>query len=121
MSSAPNRIASKSYGTVSAEQRQQMSGLAFVEGLADGTLPLNTIARTLGYDIVEASEGRVVVTAEPNATHLNPAGTVHGGLAATMLDSAMGLAVQTTVLESVRVMLAERGEPDRVVLRERPA
>lgn len=72
-----------------------MTGLEFVQGLADGTLPLNTIAETLCYDIVEATEGRVVITALPNGAHLNPAGTVHGGLAATLLDSAMGLAIQT--------------------------
>nr|WP_315742179.1 MULTISPECIES: PaaI family thioesterase [unclassified Bradyrhizobium] len=70
-----------------------MSGLQFVQGLADGTLPLNTIARTLGYDVAEASKGRVVVTALPTEAHLNPAGTVHGGLAATLLDSCMGLAI----------------------------
>nr|WP_316168194.1 MULTISPECIES: PaaI family thioesterase [unclassified Bradyrhizobium] len=70
-----------------------MSGLQFVQGLADGTLPLNTIARTLGYDVAEASKGRVVVTAMPTDAHLNPAGTVHGGLAATLLDSCMGLAI----------------------------
>ncbi|HZB57362.1 MAG TPA: PaaI family thioesterase [Reyranella sp.] len=87
----------KTYGTVSADVQKQMSGLEFVKGLADGTLPLNTIARTLGYDIVEAESGRVVVTAEPTADHLNPAGTVHGGLAATMLDSCMGLAIQSTL------------------------
>jgi hypothetical protein len=40
--------ASKTYGTVSADRRREMSGLEFVQGLADGTLPLNTIARTLG-------------------------------------------------------------------------
>jgi uncharacterized protein (TIGR00369 family) len=67
--------------------------------LADGTLPLNTIARTLGYDVCEAESGRVVVAAEPSEAHLNPAGTVHGGLAATMLDSCMGLAIQS-VLET---------------------
>jgi uncharacterized protein (TIGR00369 family) len=60
-----------------------------------GTLPLNTMAEILGYDIVEAERGRVVITAEPKEIHLNPAGTVHGGLAATMLDSCMGLAVQS--------------------------
>jgi hypothetical protein len=80
----------RTYGTVSADDQKQMSGLEFVKGLADGTLPLNTIARTLGYDVVEAESGRVVVTAQPTADHLNPAGTVHGGLAATMLDSCMG-------------------------------
>jgi uncharacterized protein (TIGR00369 family) len=87
----------KTYGTVSADDQKQMSGLEFVRGLADGTLPLNTIARTLGYDVVEAESGRVIVTAEPTADHLNPAGTVHGGLAATILDSCMGLAIQSTL------------------------
>ena len=89
--------AAKTFGTVSAEKRNQMSGIEFVQGLADGTLPLNTIARTLGYDVSEAVSGRVVVTAEPGGNLLNPAGTVHGGFAATLLDSCMGLAVQTTL------------------------
>jgi uncharacterized protein (TIGR00369 family) len=87
----------KSYGTVSAEQRQGMTGLDFVQGLASGMLPLNTIAQTLGYDVVEAEHGRVVITLVPSAAHLNPAGTVHGGLTATLLDSCMGLAVQSTL------------------------
>ena len=91
----------KTYGTVAAEQQRAMSGLAFVQGLVDGTLPLNMIARSLGYDIAEAESGRVVVTAEPSEIHLNPAGTVHGGLAATMLDSCMGLAVQSTLAPGV--------------------
>ncbi len=95
------RIASKTYGTVSADRRKEMSGLEFVQGLVDGTLPLNTIAQTLGYDVTEAASGRVVVTAEPSGAHLNPAGTVHGGLAATLLDSCMGLAVQTTLEKGV--------------------
>ncbi|TMJ21518.1 MAG: PaaI family thioesterase [Alphaproteobacteria bacterium] len=88
---------SKTYGTVSADRQQEMSGLEFVQGLVDGTLPLNTIAQTLRYDVSEAENGRVVVTAEPSAIHLNPAGTVHGGFAATLLDSCMGLAVQSTL------------------------
>lgn len=91
---------SKSYGTVDPERRKQMTGLEFVRGLVNGTLPLNTIAQTLGYDIVEAESGRVVVTMVPTGAHLNPAGTVHGGLTATLLDSCMGLAVQTTLEKS---------------------
>jgi uncharacterized protein (TIGR00369 family) len=94
-------MASKSYGTVSAEQRRAMGGLAFVQGLASGTLPLNTIAQTLGYDVTEVESGRVVVTLIPNDSHLNPAGTVHGGLAATLLDSAMGLAIWSTLEKSL--------------------
>ena len=91
----------KSYGTVSAERRREMSGLEFVKGLADGTLPLNMLAQTLGYDVVEAERGRVVIATEPGDRHLNPAGTVHGGFSATLLDSCMGLAVQSTLEKGV--------------------
>jgi uncharacterized protein (TIGR00369 family) len=91
----PQRVASRTYGTVPVDRQKEMSGLVFVQGLAEGTLPLNTIARTLGYDVTEVESGRVVVTAEPSDIHLNPAGTVHGGFAATLLDSCMGLAVQS--------------------------
>ena len=97
----PSGIISRTYGTVGADKQKEMTGLEFVQGLADGTLPLNTIAKTLGYDITEAESGRVVVTAEPKDIHLNPAGTVHGGLAATMLDSCMGLAIQSTLDKGV--------------------
>jgi uncharacterized protein (TIGR00369 family) len=96
-----SRVASRTYGTVSVEQQKAMTGLEFVQGLTDGTLPLNTIAKTLGYEITEAESGRVVVTAEPRDIHLNPAGTVHGGLAATMLDSCMGLAIQSTLEKGI--------------------
>jgi len=92
-----SRVADKTYGTVAADRQKEMSGLEFVKGLVDGTLPLNTIARTLGYDITEVESGRVVITAEPNMTQLNPAGTVHGGFSATLLDSCMGLAVLSTL------------------------
>ena len=92
---------SKTYGTVAPDKRQELSGLEFVQGLVDGTLPLNTIARTLGYDVAEVANGRVVVTALPNDTHLNPSGTVHGGLAATLLDSCMGLAIWSTLEKGV--------------------
>jgi len=97
----PCRVVTRTYGTVSADRQREMTGLEFVKGLADGTLPLNTIARTLGYEIAKAESGRVVVTAEPRDIHLNPAGTVHGGLAATMLDSCMGLAIQSTLEKGI--------------------
>lgn len=91
----------KSYGVVSPERQREMTGLEFVRGLVEGSLPLNTMARALLYDIVEAEEGRVVITATPSAEHLNPAGTLHGGVAATLLDSCMGLAVLTTLAKGV--------------------
>jgi uncharacterized protein (TIGR00369 family) len=85
----------KYFGVIDAEHQRAMSGLELVRGLVEGTLPLNTMAKTLGYDIIEVSKGRVVAAAEPQPGQLNPAGTVHGGLAATLLDSCMGLAVQS--------------------------
>ena len=96
-----SRNDSRTYGIVSAEKQKEMTGREFVQRLANGTLPLNTIAKTLGYDIAEAESGRVVVTAEPKDIHLNPAGSVHGGLAATVLDSCMGLAIQSTLEKGV--------------------
>jgi uncharacterized protein (TIGR00369 family) len=97
----PRPIARKTYGTVSPDRQKAMSGLEFVRGLVDGTLPLNTIAQTLGYDVIEAESGRVVVAIAPSGVHLNPAGTVHGGLTATLLDSCMGLAIQSTLDQGV--------------------
>ena len=94
-------MTTKTYGIVSEAKRKQMTGLEFVRGLASGELPLNTIARTLGYDVAEAEKGRVLVTLVPTAEHLNPAGTVHGGLTATLLDSCMGLAIQSTLDKEV--------------------
>ena len=85
----------RSHGTISPEQQKAMSGLEFVKGLANGTLPLNTFAQTVGYDVVEAESGRVAITLTPTGAHLNPWGTVHGGLTATLLDSCMGLAIQS--------------------------
>jgi uncharacterized protein (TIGR00369 family) len=80
---------------------KDMTGLEFVHAMIDGRLPHNSMADTLGYRIVEAEKGRVVVTAQPNDRQLNPHGTVHGGLAATMLDSCMGLAVMTMLDKGV--------------------
>ena len=88
-------MATRTYGTISPERQKEMSGLEFVQGLASGALPLNTIAQTLGYDVVDADKGCVVIALDPTGAHLNPWGTVHGGLTATLLDSCMGLAVQS--------------------------
>ena len=51
----------------------------------------------MNMGIAEVDEGRIVFTAEPEEYHYNPIGSVHGGLAATLLDSAMGCAVHSTL------------------------
>ena len=94
-------MATKTYGTVSPERQREMNGLEFVKGLASGALPMNTIAQTLGYDVVEVESGRVAITLNPTRAHLNPWGTVHGGLTATLLESCMGLAIQSMLEKGV--------------------
>jgi uncharacterized protein (TIGR00369 family) len=74
-------------------------GLDFLRAIASGDLPRAPIQDLLGFDLVEVDEGRVVFAAEPGEQHYNPIGVVHGGLAATLLDSAMGAAVHSTLPE----------------------
>jgi uncharacterized protein (TIGR00369 family) len=73
------------------------SGLDFLRAIASGDLPRAPIQDLLGFDLIEVDEGRVVFAAEPGEQHYNPIGVVHGGLAATLLDSAMGAAVHSTL------------------------
>jgi uncharacterized protein (TIGR00369 family) len=74
-----------------------MTGIDVLRDIASGALPNATMATTLGMEITEVDDGRVVFEAEPTDRLLNPAGTVHGGFAATMLDSAMACAVHSTL------------------------
>jgi uncharacterized protein (TIGR00369 family) len=73
------------------------SGLDSLRAVADGRRPEIPMARTLGYRLVEVEEGRVVFEGEPTAAVLNPMGTVHGGWAATVLDSCVACAVHSTL------------------------
>lgn len=72
-------------------------GLDVLRQVLAGELVPSPMASLLGYDLVEVAEGRAVFTVTPAEFHYNPAGHVHGGFAATVLDSAMGCAVYTTV------------------------
>jgi uncharacterized protein (TIGR00369 family) len=75
----------------------ERDGLSFLAAMADGTLPPPPIMTLIGAAVESVERGRVVFTVEPAEYHYNPIGLVHGGLAATMLDSATGCAVQTTL------------------------
>jgi uncharacterized protein (TIGR00369 family) len=76
---------------------EDMTGLEHLEAIRDGALPPPPIAQLLGIDLVELGLGRATFETVPGEQHYNPIGVVHGGLAATLLDSAMGCAVQTTL------------------------
>lgn len=78
-----------------AQAARGLSGLEFLRGVRDGALAPAPIQQLLGMQLVEVEEGRAVWELVPAEQHYNPIGVVHGGIAATMLDSAMGCAVQS--------------------------
>ena len=99
-----------------------LPGLEQMRALASGAFPYRGIGATLGFRLLEVEEGRVVFAGTPGPETYNPLGTVHGGYAATLLDSACGCAVHTrlapgqgyTTLELKtayhRAMTADTGE-----------
>jgi uncharacterized protein (TIGR00369 family) len=76
-----------------------MTGLEAMHAIVAGDAPAPPIAELVGFDLVEVGEGRASFELDPAERHYNPLGTVHGGIAATLLDSAMGVAVHTTLHE----------------------
>jgi uncharacterized protein (TIGR00369 family) len=78
-----------------AEAGRSMAGIEFLRAIRDRKLPPPPIAELLGFDLVEVEPGHAVFECVPGEQHYNPIGVVHGGLAMTLLDSAMGCAVQT--------------------------
>jgi uncharacterized protein (TIGR00369 family) len=105
-----------------AEAARSMSGVDFLRAIRDGDLPPAPIAELLGFRLAEVEPGRAVFECAPGPQHYNPIGVVHGGLAMTLLDSAMGCAVQSrlpagtgyTTLEAktnlVRAITAQTGK-----------
>lgn len=82
---------------IGARAAQTMAGIEYLRAMARGELPGPPIAALLDLRIAEVEEGRVVFTVEPAEYHYNPIGVVHGGLACTICDSAMGCAVHSTL------------------------
>lgn len=78
-----------------AEAGRGMSGFEFLQKIVSGELPRPPLASLMDFQIVELEEGRAVFAVHPAEYHYNPIGVVHGGLAATLLDSAMGCAVHS--------------------------
>jgi uncharacterized protein (TIGR00369 family) len=108
---------------VTAQTGKNMSGLEFFQKILTEKLGVAPIGATMGMSgITEVAEGRIVFAATPAEYHYNPIGVVHGGFALTLLDSAMGCAVHTTLPHGVgyttlevkanfvRALTAETGE-----------
>lgn len=82
---------------VGAARGASMPGIDYLRAMAAGEVPPPPIALLLGFSMAEVDEGRVTFEVEPAEYHYNPIGVVHGGLAATLLDSVMGCAVHSTL------------------------
>lgn len=107
---------------LTAVKATQMNGLDFFRAWQTGEVPPPPIGVLLDFGLQEVADGRVIFTMQPAEYHFNPIGTVHGGVIATILDSAMSCAVHTklpvgggyTTLEIkvnyIRPILADSGE-----------
>ena len=81
------------------DQITNMSGLEFMQGILDGTLPHPPIGPTMNYYLQSVEDGRVAFRGTPKFEHCNPMRTVHGGWYGTLLDSCLACAVMTKVPE----------------------
>ena len=80
---------------ITAAVARDMDGVTFFGEILAGRLPPPPIATTLGFDLVSVEKGRVVFELTPAEFHYNPIGSVHGGVYATLCDSACGCAVHS--------------------------
>jgi uncharacterized protein (TIGR00369 family) len=96
MSDAPAPRANH-YGVTPTATMAAMAGIDFVRAIFSGKLPEPPIMQTVDPFDCTADPGVVVIHSVPGIRHYNPIGSVHGGYAATLLDSAMGLAVHSTL------------------------
>jgi uncharacterized protein (TIGR00369 family) len=78
-----------------AAKGRELSGMEYIRAICEGKLPAPPISQLMGFRGVSAEPGRAVFEMEPGPQHYNPIGSVHGGVALTLLDSAMGCAVHT--------------------------
>ncbi|HTR15449.1 MAG TPA: PaaI family thioesterase [Acetobacteraceae bacterium] len=85
------------YGVVDRETLRSQSGLEFLAAMTEGRLPRPPIMRLLDFNLTEFGEGWAHFVGIPGDQHYNPIGSVHGGYAATLLDSCMGCAVHSAL------------------------
>jgi uncharacterized protein (TIGR00369 family) len=85
------------FGLLRKDEIMARSGLSFLSAMVAGEVPQPPICATLGFHLAEVKEGYARFDGMPERRHYNPIGTVHGGFAATLLDSALGCAIFTTL------------------------
>ena len=97
----PGYVSRLGLGSIPYADVSEYTGLQLLQRVVNGDYPSPPIAERMNFALVEVEEGRAVFRGLPGAQHLNPLGGVHGGWAATVMDSALGCCVHT---------LLERGE-----------
>jgi uncharacterized protein (TIGR00369 family) len=90
-----DRASDGNYGVARPEQVAHMTGKEILQAIAAGRLPAPPIARALTFDLVEVGDGFAAFEGDPGEHLLNPMGSVHGGWALTLIDSAAGCAGMT--------------------------
>ncbi|MFZ6723257.1 PaaI family thioesterase [Undibacterium sp. Ji49W] len=88
-------------GVATLDQLKAVSGIDFLLGILNGDYPVAPIGKTLDFIPVEGEPGRIVFQGTPGVQHYNPLGSVHGGYFCTLLDSAVGCAVQSMLPKGV--------------------
>jgi uncharacterized protein (TIGR00369 family) len=83
------------YGLSTPAQLRSMSGLDLLQAIIDGRLPSPPISQPMGFRLIEVEPGRALFEGEPGPHLLNPLGSVHGGWALTLIDSATGCSVHS--------------------------
>ena len=90
-------ILERHYGVAKPEDVAGLSGIELLRAMIAGKLPSPTMSRTLGFRLVEVGPGTAVFEGEPGPHLLNPMGSVHGGWALTLIDSAAGCALHSAL------------------------
>jgi uncharacterized protein (TIGR00369 family) len=96
-------------GLARPDQIVGKTGLEMMQAMLRAEIPYAPIAKTLSFQLIEVGPGRAVFQGTPRPEHLNPLGTIHGGWFATLLDSALGCAVHTTMPAGRAYTTAELG------------
>jgi len=92
-------VSERHYGVVTPEVLLSYDGLDFLQSIVTGKIPNPPISKVLDFHLTEAEQGRAVFEGNPADDFYNPIGTVHGGFAMTLLDSALGCAIFTTLVK----------------------
>lgn len=87
--------------SVALEQLPVLSGMEYLTGIMDGSIPGPPIASLMNFDVTHVEPGTVTFTSRPEEAHFNPLGSIHGGLACTLLDTVLACAGHSTLAAGI--------------------